>query len=319
MEDFSGTVYPLVFDKESRIETLSNDNDPVWSFNTRNHILYSGKATVTNGRFTFGFFVPKDINYAYGTGKISYYSKNDQMDAHGSSDAFYVGGIGSENASDSEVPLIELYMNDTLFKPGGITDPAPVLIAYVQDNFGINTTGNGIGHDLTATLDGDRINAIILNEFYQANTNSYNSGVIRYPYSNLELGRHEVTVKIWDIHNNSAESTLEFVVMDSDEMLLENLFNYPNPFFDNTWFNIEHNRPDQTLRLVLTIYNLSGDMVSIIDRQIFSPGFRLEPVLWNGTSSGGKRLGGGIYVYRATLSSEEGEEVMESGKLMIIR
>jgi len=189
----------------------------------------------------------------------------------------------------------------------------------VSDNFGINTTGNGIGHNLTATMDEDRINAIILNEFFQANTNSYNSGVIRYPYNNLEQGQHQVTVKIWDIHNNSAESNLEFIVMDSEEMLLENLFNYPNPFFDNTWFNIEHNRPDQNLRLVLTIYNLSGEMVRIIDEQIFSPGYRLEPVMWNGTSSGGKRLGGGVYLYRATLSTEDGEVATESGKLVITR
>jgi hypothetical protein len=319
MEGYNGTVYPLVFDKENKVETLSNDDDPVWNFNTRNHILYSGKATVSGGRFTFGFYVPKDINYAIGTGKISYYSNNAQADAHGSSDAFHVGGIGSENASDSEPPTIDLYMNDSLFVSGGVTDSNPSLLAYVSDNFGINTTGNGIGHDLIATLDEDRINAMILNEFYQANTNSYNSGVVRYPYSNLENGRHQVTVKIWDIHNNSAESTLEFVVMDSEEMLLENLFNYPNPFFDNTWFNIEHNRPDQNLRLVLTIYDMSGHMVRIIDRQLFSPGYRLEPVIWNGTSSGGERLGGGVYLYRAALSSEDGEEVMKSGKLVITR
>ena len=319
MNDFNGKVYPLVFDKEKRVETLSNDDDPVWSFKTRNNVLYSGKATVTDGRFNFGFYVPKDINYAFGTGKISYYSNDTLVDAHGSCDAFYVGGIGSENASDAVPPLIDLFINDSLFTQGGITDANPTLLVYVTDNFGINTTGNGIGHDLTATLDDDRINAILLNEFYQANTNSYNSGSIRYPYSNLEPGRHNITVKIWDIHNNSAESSLEFVVMKSEKMLLEALFNYPNPFFESTWFNIEHNRPDRDLRLVLTIYNLSGEMVSIIDRQIYSPGYRLEPVMWDGTSGGGKRLAGGVYVYSATLSTEEGEVATESGKLIITR
>jgi len=319
MNDFNGKVYPLVFDKEKRVETLSNDDDPVWSFKTRNNVLYSGKATVTDGRFNFGFYVPKDINYAFGTGKISYYSNDTLVDAHGSCDAFYVGGIGSENASDAVPPLIDLFINDSLFTQGGITDANPTLLVYVTDNFGINTTGNGIGHDLTATLDDDRINAILLNEFYQANTNSYNSGSIRYPYSNLEPGRHNITVKIWDIHNNSAESSLEFVVVKSEKMLLEALFNYPNPFFESTWFNIEHNRPDRDLRLVLTIYNLSGEMVSIIDRQIYSPGYRLEPVMWDGTSGGGKRLAGGVYVYSATLSTEEGEVATESGKLIITR
>ena len=319
MTEFNGTVYPLVFDKEKKVETLSNDQDPEWSFNTRNNILYSGKATVSNGRFTFGFFVPKDINYAYGTGKISYYSNNNEVDAHGSYEGFHVGGIGTENAIDEEPPVIEIYMNDSFFVSGGITDPSPSLLVYVTDNFGINTTGNGIGHDLTATLDEDRVNAVILNEFFQANTNSFNSGMIRYPYSNLEPGEHQVSVKIWDIHNNSAESELEFVVMESEEMLMESLYNYPNPFFDRTWFNVEHNRPDRDLRLVLTIYTLSGDMVRIIDRQIYSPGYRLDPVMWDGTSPGGGELGGGIYLYNATLSTEEGEVVSKSGKLIITR
>ena len=319
MEDFNGTVYPQVFDKEKLVETLSNDDTPTWSFKTRNNILYSGKATVTGGRFSFGFFVPKDINYAFGNGKISYYSNNAELDAHGSWEGFTVGGIGNENASDAEPPAMELFMNDSFFVDGGITDPHPTLLVYVTDNYGINTTGNGIGHDLTATLDDDRVNSIILNEFYQANTNSYNSGMIRYPYSFLEEGRHTVKVKIWDIHNNSAESELEFVVVDSEEMLLKKLFNYPNPFIDETFFSVEHNRPDRNMRLVLTIYNLSGEMVRIIDTELYSAGYRLEPLQWDGTTGGGQKLGGGVYLYNATLKTEEGEVASKGGKLVITR
>jgi len=168
-------------------------------------------------------------------------------------------------------------------------------------------------------MDEDRVNSIILNEFYQASTNSYNSGTIRYPYSKLEAGRHEVSVKIWDIHNNSALSSLEFVVMDSEEMLLKNLLNFPNPFVNETWFNVEHNRPDREMRMVLKIFNLSGQMVRIIDELVYSPGYRLEPIQWDGSSSAGAPLSGGVYVYTVTLTTEEGEEVTDSGKLIISR
>ncbi len=317
--DFNGTVYPMVFDKEKNVETLANDDSPKWTFKARNNILYSGKATVSDGKFSFGFFVPKDINYAYGTGKISYYSNDSLTDAHGSCEQFNVGGIGPENALDLNPPEIELFMNDTFFVPGGITDPDPDLLVLARDNFGINTTGNGIGHDLTSILDGNRVDASILNEFFQANTDSYNSGIIRYPYSSLEEGRHEITVKIWDIHNNSTEETLEFLVVNSEEMLLEQLFNYPNPFSEQTRFNIEHNRPDQEMRLVITIYNMAGDMVKVIDRQVYSSGYRLDPPAWDGTSGGGAKLGAGIYLYRATLSTQEGETATESGKLVLVR
>jgi len=319
LNDFNGMVYPKVFDKERTIETLANDGGSSFTFKARNNILYSGEATVDNGQFSFGFYIPKDINYAYGLGKISYYGNNQEIDAHGSYEDFTVGGVGTGNVEDHENPKIDLFMNDTFFISGGITDGHPELLAYVSDNFGINATGNGIGHDLTATLNEDRINSVILNEFYQANANSYNSGVIRYPYSKLEPGAYTVVVKIWDIHNNSSEESLNFVVTESEKMLMEQLYNFPNPFFDLTWFNIEHNRPDSNLRLVLSIYNISGEMVRVIDMQVDSPGYRLEPVEWDGTSSGGAAMGGGIYVYRATLSTEDGEVASSTGKLIIAR
>ncbi len=319
LNGYEGMVYPKVFDKERIVETLSNDGGSAFIFNARNSILYSGETTVSDGRFSFGFYMPKDINYAYGPGKISYYSNDPSVDAHGSYEGFEVGGVSTAYAEDNEYPVIELYMNDSFFVSGGITDGNPELLAYVSDNYGINTTGNGIGHDLTATLDEDQVNAVILNEFYQANVNSFDSGVIRYPYSNLEAGAHTVTVKVWDIHNNSSESSLDFVVMDSEEMLIKELYNYPNPFIDLTWFSMEHNRPDSNLKLVLTIYSMNGELVRVIDMQIQSPGYRLEPIEWDGTTSGGAKMGPGIYIYKAILSTEEGEQDSASGKLIIAR
>ncbi len=63
---FNGTVYPTVFDKPYTINTLSNDpGSPVTNFQTQNHVLFKGKASVLNGRFSFDFKVPKDINYQY--------------------------------------------------------------------------------------------------------------------------------------------------------------------------------------------------------------------------------------------------------------
>jgi hypothetical protein len=319
LNGFNGMVFPRVFDKERAVETLANDGGAVFTYRSRNNLLYSGEATVRDGRFSFGFYMPKDINYAYGPGKISYYSSDSVDDAHGAYEDFFVGGVGTGQVEDGEHPAIRLYMNDTLFKSGGITDSNPELLAYVSDNYGINATGNGIGHDLTATLNEDRINSIILNDYYQANANSYNSGVIRYPYSDLEPGPHTVTVKIWDIHNNSAESSLKFVVTESETLLIEQLYNFPNPFFDRTWFNLEHNRPDENLRLVMKIYNMSGELVRVFDRQLNSPGYRISPLEWDGRTSGGARMGGGIYIYVATLSTSEGETASESGKLIISR
>jgi hypothetical protein len=160
---------------------------------------------------------------------------------------------------------------------------------------------------------------VVLNDYYQANADSYNSGVIRYPYNDLEPGPYTVSVKIWDIHNNSSEASLDFVVTESEAMLIKELYNFPNPFFDRTWFNLEHNRPDRQLTLVLRIYKLSGELVRVIERDLYSPGYRIEPLEWDGRSAGGASMGGGIYIYKAILRTEEGETDSSSGKLIISR
>ena len=319
LDSFNGVVYPVVYDKEQNIETLGNDGGATWTFNSRNSLLYKGAVRVTEGYFNFGFYVPKDINYSFGYGKISYYGTDFVTDAHGSAFSLMIGGIGANVPMDDIPPELRVFMNDSMFKSGGITDRNPELLVYIKDNYGINTTGNGIGHDITSTMNGDRLNAIILNAYYESHMNSHNSGTVRYPYSNLEPGRHEVTVKVWDIHNNSSEATIEFIVVESDKMLIEQLYNFPNPLVERTWFNIEHNRPDKEITVRIRIYNLSGKLVRMIERDIYSGGYRIEPVEWDGKGSGGNDLSQGIYVYEVSLITDEGERTSESGKLIIAR
>lgn len=320
INDFNGAVTPIVYDKKSNLKTLSNDGGASMDFSTRNNILYKGNATVRNGQFAFSFYVPKDIGYNFGDGKISYYGNSETMDAHGSSSGFVIGGLGElTEMMDTTGPEIRVFMNDSLFRDGGIVDRSPELLIYVHDPYGINTTGNGIGHDLTATLNDDRFNAIILNEYYQADADSYSSGTVRYPYSDLPEGEHTIDVKVWDIFNNSATKSLNFVVVESAEMLLEAIYNYPNPFTDRTLFNIEHNRPGELLDVVIRIYDMRGNLVTVLQQQVYADGYRIEPPEWEGKSMGGATLGGGLYVYQVVVRNEAGEEAVGSGRMIIQR
>src|SRR6187399_171568 len=77
LSTLNGTVYPVVFDKAQTITTKANDpGSQQTTFQQQSNILFKGKATVTNGKFSFSFKVPKDINYQYGRGKISYYAED---------------------------------------------------------------------------------------------------------------------------------------------------------------------------------------------------------------------------------------------------
>ncbi|MEX0986924.1 MAG: type IX secretion system sortase PorU [Bacteroidales bacterium] len=319
LDNFNGVVTPIVFDKMSNVKSLANDGGTPFEFRNRTNRLYKGNATVQDGRFTFSFYVPKDISYKVGEGKISYYGNSDNTDAHGSSSILTIGGLGDFAGMDTVGPGLKVYMNDSLFRNGGIVTRSPELLVYVRDPFGINTTGNGIGHDITATLNEDRMNAIILNEYYQADRDSYSSGTVRYPYSNLPYGKHTIQVKVWDIFNNSSTRSVDFIVVESMEMLLEEVYNYPNPFVDQTYFNIEHNRPGQELEIMIRIYELSGNLVTVLQDRIYSTGYRIDPPSWQGISMGGATLGSGLYVYKVIVRSEDGEEASGSGRMIINR
>ena len=66
-------------------------------------------------------------------------------------------------------------MNDESFVSGGITNENPVLIVKLFDESGINTS-SGVGHDIVAILDGDETNPYVLNDYYVADLDSYQSG-----------------------------------------------------------------------------------------------------------------------------------------------
>jgi hypothetical protein len=186
------------------------------------------------GKFDFTFVVPKDISLNMGRGKISYYAFSDASDAFGFDTNFRIGGINPNGINDVEGPQLNLFINDENFISGSITDESPVMILQAFDENGINTVGNGIGHDLVAILDGNSAEPILLNDYYSAALDSYQSGEIRYQFTELEQGKHTLEVKVWDVNNNSSVIKTEFVVQDKANTMLEHVYNYPNHFNSST-------------------------------------------------------------------------------------
>lgn len=319
LSSYNGIVYPTVYDKKKIRQTLGQDpKSTIESFDSQTNIIYKGKATVKNGRFTFSFVVPKDIDYVYGSGKISYYSNNSVIDNYGYDTSVVVGGVDPNGITDNIGPQIDLYMNDQNFANGGLTDENPKFIAEITDENGINTTGNGIGHDITLIIDGNTADPIILNNFYEADLDTYQSGKVSYPLSDLEEGEHTAVFKVWDVNNNSSEATLDFVVVKEDQIGITHLLNYPNPFTTNTSFFFEHNQVCNSLQAQLEIFTVSGKLVKTIQRTVTTSGFRSEGIAWDGRDDFGDKLARGVYVYRLTIETPDGQKAEKIEKLVLL-
>lgn len=316
--NFNGVLYPTVFDKPTKVTTLGNDYPYTVNFELLKSILFKGKAKITNGNFEFSFIVPKDIAYNFGAGKISYYAKNDTSDANGYYNRIIVGGIDNQFIFDEIGPEISLFMNDTTFINGGTTNENPVLLAKISDNYGINTVGNGIGHDLSAYLDNNN-QPIILNDFFSYEIDSYLKGSVYYPFFNLSDGHHSIRFKAWDISNNSSSATLDFIVTSSEKIVISNLLNYPNPFSDLTYFTFKHNHPNELIDVEISIFDIKGQLVKVIKEKISTEGFNSAPIEWNGSSDTGSSLPRGVYVYKVKLKAQNGIEEYATNKLVFLK
>ncbi len=320
LTSYNGVIYPTVFDKAQTITTLSNDGalSPPFPFKLQKNVLFKGKVSVTNGYYKFTFVVPKDIAYQYGIGRISYYAENGNEDANGYYEKFNIGGSDSLAASDLVGPEVKLYMNDAKFVFGGMTNENPDLFSILKDENGINTVGNGIGHDVTAVLDGNTTNSIVLNDYYQSDLNSYKSGSIRYPFNSLGEGKHSLKLKVWDVYNNSSETYTEFIVSKSADLALSHVLNYPNPFTTRTQFYFEQNQCCQTLDVQILVFTISGKLVKTIDQFVNTEGFRSDPIEWDGRDDFGDKIGRGVYIYRVKVKTSEGSTAEKYEKLVIL-
>lgn len=346
---FNGTVYATVFDKPRTVSTLANNAGSVKAdFQVQDNVLYKGKVQVAQGKFSFSFVVPKDINYQYGKGKISYYANTGtpsgfattttpptggtppggapptgstpppgsssaaatpsiNVDANGSFTGFLVGGSGSGNPN-TKGPSIQAYLNDQKFVDGGITNQTPILILRLEDSVGINITGLGLGHDITAILDNNTQNPFVLNSFYQADLNTFKKGSVRYPLPQMQNGEHTLLIRAWDAANNSGQTTLTFRVIQSGSLALSHVLNYPNPFTTHTTFWFEHNRPMEDLQVLVQILTVSGKLIKTIKRTINSPGDRSSEIEWDGRDDYGAKIGKGAYIYRLRVRASDGSD-----------
>lgn len=314
---FQGQLSTSLFDKPRRIETTTAWGEK--SFHVQNNLIYKGRVSVVDGRFSIRFIAPRDLNFDYGHGKISYYAEDGREDGAGADTSLVIGGFSDYPVIENNPPIVKPFIGDTLFVNGGLTGSNTLLYVQLEDETGINVSGNSVGHDLVAILNGDLAGAYILNDYYESAPNTYKKGSVSFPLVNLPEGRHRITVKAWDMNNNSGTGHVDFEVRDGKVMAIQNLMNYPNPFRERTHFRFEHNHPGEVLKAEINIFNSSGVLVRRI-RQEFQPsGSHSQEISWDGKADNGAILPNGVYIYRMKILVNEKIETTAYQKLVILR
>ena len=314
--DFDGSIYPIVFDREVKCRTLANDNDSTEiDFSQQKSILFKGHSTVSGGKFSYTFTIPRDVAYRYDYAKLSHYARSNDDDATGQYGNIMFGGFNEDLVIEEVHPVVELYINDTNFRNGAITNETPTLYARLSDAVGINAAGSGLGHDITATIDNNPYSTVSLNDFFEPDIADSRNGEVRYTLGKLDEGEHTLTLKCWNIYNYSGSATIRFRVANDRSKEIGSFTAAPNPAHDQTVIRIEHNQPGSITAAHIDIFDMRGSLVRQFDADTTDASCTIA-IPWNFTASNGAILPRSIYVARVTLTTTDGSKISQIAKII---
>lgn len=319
--DFTGLVSATVRDSRELITCNMNASaaaDSAFTFYDYTKYLFNGSDSIKNGKFNLSFAVPMDINYSDKAGIMNFHavSSDKQMLAHGYCTNFIVGGTATVD-NDSIGPSIFCYLNSPSFVNGGNVNSTPYFVAQITDANGINSTGNGIGHDLQLIIDGDMAKTYTLNDNFVYDFGTYTSGTTYYQLPELSAGKHTLKFRAWDILNNSSTVSLDFNVVRGLTPKLFNVGVTKNPASTSTTFIINHDRVGTTMDVDIDVFDASGRLLWTRHESGVSTNGAYTST-WDLCTDNGQQLQTGVYLYRVRVACEGSSQASKANKLVVI-
>lgn len=307
LSNFNGRLEVSMYDAVKSYTTFASvEHSTEAAFDQQGDILYSGTDSVRQGEFTLKVAMPTNISGNFRPAALSMYAHaDDNREAVGCNRDFYVYGYDETAPEDTEAPQIEtMVLNHSSFVDGMSVNESPMLIARISDNVGINLSSAGVGQQMSLQLDGggNTYNDVTL--YYTSSSDGSPSGEICYPLENLQDGSHTLRLRVWDTSGNMAEKTISFFVQTGLAPVIYDVYSDANPATTATNFYITHNRPDARMTVTVTVYNLLGSPVWSASQSGRSDMFSSFPIKWNLCDNAGRRVSRGIYVYRASISTD---------------
>ena len=314
---FNGELWMKFYEKKSKVKVYYSST----STNVYYHkdVLYHGRAAVKDGKFSVSFQVPKDIRLESGSPRFSFYAYDSirNIDAMGRFDQLTLGGMDPAAVADDQGPSINFYWNTPDFVDGEHVERQGVLYADLYDAQGVYHYDYSLGRDMVLNSNIQAYNNIILNNWYEPALNDFRRGRVVIPVSDLTPGTYEFKLKVWDTQNNASEASLWFVV--DDDVFLSQVHNYPNPFSDETRITLAHTGEDGNFDVNIEIFDLLGRPVQRLQKRVSASNGIVEPIIWNGCGFSGSPLHSGVYLYRLTLTDENGYFRTVSQRMVIQR
>ena len=323
--NFNGAVVSTLFGPEQSVEThgYGDMGGKGYIYQERPNRLAINVDTVIGGRFNVRVIIPSEVNNEYDNYSPSLinlyaYDRLDSLEAKGANGDFYIYGYEDDEVTDTIGPrIITMGLNDNSFVDGSQVNESPLLLATIADDSGVNFSSAGIGHSMSLTLDGTNTFNDLVSYYTPMFAEQGTMGSLSYQLSDLATGPHTLRLRVWDVYNNVSEKTINFNVVNGLAPEIADVYCAANPASVETSFYVKHNRPDAVVSVTIEVYDLMGRKVWSTTQSGRSDMYTSTPVTWDLTDLGGRRVPRGIYVYRATISTDGIKEATKAKKLAV--
>jgi len=316
LSSIQGSFRLEIWGQATKSKTLGDEN-AAFEFSEENQRVFSGEGEVRNGKIESQFILPEGLESTREKIqiRIQVWDKEKKIQATG---VVSLPLLNQKKGDlDQNGPQITAEINGQ-----GITNIPPIsstqvrVVLTFRDPSGINSSA--LLPDKTMQL---RINQGPPQQIYQtyrAIEGSFEKGTAQVLLTGLKEGKNTVEVLAWDNFGNRGIYSFSLEVQNSEQLQVISHQIYPNPSNTNASIRFQHNRPQETLQAIWTVYSLQGQVLFSEKRRFVNAEEEIVGWNWIFFQSKTKYPAKGTYIYNLTLQSESSQEVDSvSGKLVI--
>ncbi len=261
---------------------------PIQPDSSSNPIEYTIETSkLSNADQYNGSYFERDIRVQGELNKREYFSFNNLIDKK-----LYI-------QRDTIPPVFSVEFDNKEILDGDIVSAKPHILITLKDNSPLPLTKDYF------SIVYDNIPLAVEDSMFSYIPYPNSEAIVKWNPS-LENGTHTLEILAKDGSNNFFDTTSYRISFNvSNNIDLREVYNYPNPFKDDTYFTFQLTGTDVPDELKIRIFTVAGRMI----RELLIPPSDLQigfnKIHWDGRDRDGDEIANGLYFYKVISKSDQ--------------